>query len=194
MLTITSLIQFYSTQISVKNLKSDLSELYTIFRLQIQLRKATLLCEEAVQKGERDILFDSGNKEDRETELRHRSRENLVHSASNVTENLVHIREMMATSLNQSEATTEILGIIKNVYIWSVVLFSFLLAGSSTTVSNTHEELKSFSTVVSTSRNLMNKYNRRELTDRLLICVGLLLFFSSVLYVVTKRLFPSMLG
>jgi protein transport protein SEC20 len=133
------------------------------------------LCEEAIQEGERDLLFDGGNKRDRETELRHRNRDSLVHSASSVTENLVHIREMMATSLDQSEATTEI------------------LAGSSRTVSNTHEELKSFSNVVGSSRKLMNKYNRRELTDRLLICVGLLLFFSSVLYVVTKRLFPSML-
>ena len=81
-----------------------------MLRLQIQLRKATLICEEAVQKAERDILLDAGSKEERESELRHRSRDSLVHSANNVTENLVHIREMMATSLDQSETTTEVLG------------------------------------------------------------------------------------
>ncbi|XP_062522287.1 vesicle transport protein SEC20-like [Corticium candelabrum] len=143
-------------------------------KLQIQLRKATLICEEAVQKAERDILLDAGSKEERESELRHRSRDSLVHSANNVTENLVHIREMMATSLDQSETTTEV------------------LAGSSKTVSHAHEELKTFSSTVGTSRILVNKYNRREFTDRLLIFVGLLLFSSTVIFVVTRRLFPSM--
>lgn len=39
-------------------------------------------------------------------------------------------------------------------------------------------------------RKLILKYNRRELTDKLLIFLALALFLATVLYILKKRLFP----
>lgn len=41
---------------------------------------------------------------------------------------------------------------------------------------------------VRTSKRLLAKYDRRELTDKLLIIAGLSLFFGVVLYILKKRL------
>ena len=62
---------------------------------------------------------------------------------------------------------------------------------SSKGITDTHEELKGLSGFVHTSKQLLNKYNRRETTDKLLIFFGLVLFFSTVLYIIKKRIFPS---
>ena len=64
----------------------------------------------------------------------------------------------------------------------------FFSAQSSSQVKDTQEEYKGLSGVIQTSKNLLNKYNRREVTDRLLIFFGLVLFFSTVLYILKKRL------
>ncbi|XP_020897034.1 vesicle transport protein SEC20 [Exaiptasia diaphana] len=58
---------------------------------------------------------------------------------------------------------------------------------SSATVTDTQEEYKGLSGVIQTSKNLLNKYNRREVTDRLLVVFGLILFAVTVLYIVKKR-------
>ncbi|KXJ27429.1 Vesicle transport protein SEC20 [Exaiptasia diaphana] len=61
------------------------------------------------------------------------------------------------------------------------------LAATTTTVTDTQEEYKGLSGVIQTSKNLLNKYNRREVTDRLLVVFGLILFAVTVLYIVKKR-------
>ena len=41
---------------------------------------------------------------------------------------------------------------------------------------------------VSIAHSLITKFNRRELTDKLLISLGLVLFFGVVIYIIRKRL------
>ncbi|XP_065827889.1 vesicle transport protein SEC20-like [Oscarella lobularis] len=132
--------------------------------LQFLLRNATLAALNVVKETERNELLGGVIKE---SEVRERKRD-----ASLVTESLMGIREMMAAQLKQAEDTTEV------------------LVTSSKAVTDTHEEMKSYSGVLSITRSIINKYNRRELTDRLLIWFGVLLFFATVLYIVKKRLFP----
>ena len=55
-------------------------------------------------------------------------------------------------------------------------------------MTETNEEFKSMSGHIYTSKKLLTKYNRRELTDRLLIILALVFFFSTVVYIVKKRL------
>lgn len=43
---------------------------------------------------------------------------------------------------------------------------------------------------IHSGRKLILKYNRRELTDKLLIFLALALFLATVLYILKKRLFP----
>lgn len=60
---------------------------------------------------------------------------------------------------------------------------------SSKGITDANEELKGLSGFIHTSKQLLNKYNRRETTDKLLIFFGLVLFFSTVLYIIKKRIF-----
>uniref|UniRef100_G1QHY2 BCL2 interacting protein 1 n=1 Tax=Nomascus leucogenys TaxID=61853 RepID=G1QHY2_NOMLE len=61
---------------------------------------------------------------------------------------------------------------------------------SSRTILDANEEFKSMSGTIQLGRKLITKYNRRELTDKLLIFLALALFLATVLYIVKKRLFP----
>ncbi len=61
---------------------------------------------------------------------------------------------------------------------------------SSTTVQETNEEFKNMTGTIHLGRKLILKYNRRELTDKLLIFLALALFLATVLYILKKRLFP----
>uniref|UniRef100_A0A8C8ZSB0 BCL2 interacting protein 1 n=1 Tax=Prolemur simus TaxID=1328070 RepID=A0A8C8ZSB0_PROSS len=67
---------------------------------------------------------------------------------------------------------------------------SFVSVTSSRTILDANEEFKSMSGTIQLGRKLITKYNRRELTDKLLIFLALALFLATVLYIVKKRLFP----
>lgn len=68
--------------------------------------------------------------------------------------------------------------------------FSSISANSSRTILEANEEFKSMSGTIQLGRKLITKYNRRELTDKLLIFLALALFLATVLYILKKRLFP----
>lgn len=70
----------------------------------------------------------------------------------------------------------------------SLLLLS--VATSSRTVQETNEEFKTMAGTIQLGRKLITKYNRRELTDKLLIFLALALFLATVLYILKKRLFP----
>lgn len=79
---------------------------------------------------------------------------------------------MMAQQVQQSEETVT------------------TLATSSKTINETNEEFKTMTGTIQLGRKLITKYNRRELTDKLLIFLALALFLATVLYILKKRLFP----
>ncbi len=63
-------------------------------------------------------------------------------------------------------------------------------ATSSRTIQETNDEFKTMTGTIQLGRKLITKYNRRELTDKLLIFLALALFLATVLYILKKRLFP----
>lgn len=135
--------------------------------LQASIRKANVASMAIIDKSEKEELFGG-----QASSVRNRTfnKENLAKTASNITQDLMSIARMMDGQVKQSEADMQI------------------LAQSSSQVKDTQEEYKGLSGVIQTSKNLLNKYNRREVTDRLLIFFGLVLFFSTVLYILKKRL------
>uniref|UniRef100_A0A3Q0SEZ3 BCL2 interacting protein 1 n=1 Tax=Amphilophus citrinellus TaxID=61819 RepID=A0A3Q0SEZ3_AMPCI len=104
--------------------------------------------------------------------LRKMTKEGLAQTASDITENLMSISRMMAQRVQQSEETIT------------------SLATSSRTIQETNEEFKTMTGTIQLGRKLITKYNRRELTDKLLIFLALALFLATVLYILKKRLFP----
>ncbi|XP_072231613.1 vesicle transport protein SEC20 [Leuresthes tenuis] len=137
---------------------------------QTAWRKANLACKLSIDNMAKNELLDGG--ENPSTRQRKATKESLVETSSNITESLMSISRMMAEQVNQSEDT-----------IGS-------LATSSRTVQETNEEFKSMTGTIHLGRKLILKYNRRELTDKLLIFLALALFFATVLYILKKRLFP----
>ncbi|XP_048816923.1 vesicle transport protein SEC20 isoform X1 [Lagopus muta] len=135
---------------------------------QAAWRKANLACKIAIDNSEKDQLLQGRDS------LRQRktTKESLAESASNITESLMSISRMMSQQVQQSEETVQ------------------TLANSSRTILEANEEFKSMSGTIQLGRKLITKYNRRELTDKLLIFLALALFLATVLYILKKRLFP----
>ncbi|XP_026184211.1 vesicle transport protein SEC20 [Mastacembelus armatus] len=137
---------------------------------QTAWRKANLACKLAIDNMEKDKLLCGG--ENLSTRQRKVTKESLVETSSNITESLMSISRMMAEQVKQSEDSIS------------------TLAYSSRTVQETNEEFKNMTGTIHLGRKLILKYNRRELTDKLLIFLALALFLATVLYILKKRLFP----
>ncbi|EDO43106.1 predicted protein [Nematostella vectensis] len=137
--------------------------------MQTSIRKANLACKEVIDRGEKEALFGNSSSDIRK---RNFNKESLAETTGNITKDLMSIARMMESQVRHAEEDVQI------------------LASSSATVHSTQEEYKGLSGVINASKNLLNKYNRREVTDRLLIFCGVVLFVVTVLYVVKKRL-PS---
>ncbi|XP_003971045.1 vesicle transport protein SEC20-like [Takifugu rubripes] len=137
---------------------------------QTAWRKANLCCQLLIDNMEIDELLHGGDNQS----MRHRkvTKESLVESSSNITESLMSISRMMAERVKQSEDSIGV------------------LATSSRTVQETNEEFKNMTGTIHLGRKLILKYNRRELTDKLLIFLALALFLATVLYILKKRFFP----
>ncbi|XP_002731936.1 vesicle transport protein SEC20-like [Saccoglossus kowalevskii] len=135
---------------------------------QTALRKANLACKLQIDRNAKEDLLKGGTDPD----IRKRkNKEHMAKTATNITENLMSISRLMASSVKQSEETMH------------------TLVNSSKTIQETHEEFKGMGGVIQTSRKLLTKYNRREITDKLLIIIALALFFATVFYILKKRLF-----
>ncbi|XP_028450531.1 vesicle transport protein SEC20 isoform X2 [Perca flavescens] len=137
---------------------------------QTAWRKANLACKLAIDNTEKDELLHGV--ENHSTRQRKATKESLVETSSSITENLMSMSRMMAEQVKQSEDTIG------------------TLATSSRTVQETNDEFKSMTGTIHLGRKLILKYNRRELTDKLLIFLALALFLATVLYILKKRIFP----
>ncbi|MEE6479568.1 hypothetical protein FKM82_012292 [Ascaphus truei] len=139
-----------------------------MFSNQTVWRKANLSCKHAIDNSEKDELLEGGDS------IRQRKvgKENLAQSASGITESLMGVSRLMSQQVHQSEVAMQ------------------TLATSSRTIQEANEEFKSMSGTIQLGRKLITKYNRRELTDKLLIFLALALFLGTVLYILKKRLFP----
>ncbi|XP_041846786.1 vesicle transport protein SEC20-like [Melanotaenia boesemani] len=136
---------------------------------QTAWRKANLASKLSIDKMEKQALFNGASDAVRQRKM---TKEGLAQTTSGITENLMSISRMMAQQVQQSEDTIT------------------TLATSSKTVQETNEEFKTMTGTIQLGRKLITKYNRRELTDKLLIFLALALFLATVLYILKKRLFP----
>ncbi|XP_030621874.1 vesicle transport protein SEC20 isoform X2 [Chanos chanos] len=136
---------------------------------QTAWRKANLASKISIDKLEKEDLLHGGDTVVRQRKL---TKESLAQTSSDITESLMSISRMMSQQVQQSEETMS------------------TLATSSRTVQETNEEFKAMTGTIQLGRKLITKYNRRELTDKLLIFLALALFLATVLYILKKRLFP----
>ncbi|XP_072252146.1 vesicle transport protein SEC20-like [Leuresthes tenuis] len=136
---------------------------------QTAWRKANLASKLSIDKMEKHALLNGADDAVRQRKM---TKEGLAQTTSDITENLMSISRMMAQQVQQSEDTIT------------------TLATSSRTVQETNDEFRTMTGTIQLGRKLITKYNRRELTDKLLIFLALALFLATVLYILKKRLFP----
>ncbi|PNJ77997.1 BNIP1 isoform 3 [Pongo abelii] len=129
------------------------------------------LAKEQDKESEKQLLLQEVENHKKQM-LRKTTKESLAETSSTITESLMGISRMMAQQVQQSEEAMQ------------------SLVTSSRTILDANEEFKSMSGTIQLGRKLITKYNRRELTDKLLIFLALALFLATVLYIVKKRLFP----
>uniref|UniRef100_UPI003AAE2EB1 vesicle transport protein SEC20 isoform X2 n=1 Tax=Centroberyx gerrardi TaxID=166262 RepID=UPI003AAE2EB1 len=156
-------------QSALMELNSQVKEKFNKLRLRIQ--DLEQMSREQDRETDR-LAIQTETESQRRQMLRKATKESLVQTSSNITESLMSISRMMSQQVNQSE---DAIG---------------TLATSSRTVQETNEEFKSMTGTIHLGRKLILKYNRRELTDKLLIFLALALFLATVLYILKKRLFP----
>ncbi|XP_035233038.1 vesicle transport protein SEC20-like [Stegodyphus dumicola] len=136
---------------------------------QIALRKANLACQAIIDKQNKEELLERSAALPRKRVRA--DKESLAKQSSSITDNLVSIKNMMDMQVKQSEEALH------------------TLVSSSAVVTDTSEEFKAMGSAINQSKTLLQKYGRREVTDRVLIILAVIFFISCILYVVQKRLF-----
>ncbi|XP_011843085.1 PREDICTED: vesicle transport protein SEC20 isoform X2 [Mandrillus leucophaeus] len=140
-------------------------------QLRHRIQDLEQLAKEQDKESEKQLLLQEVENHKKQM-LRKTTKESLAQTSSSITESLMGISRMMAQQVQQSEEAMQ------------------SLVTSSRTILDANEEFKSMSGTIQLGRKLITKYNRRELTDKLLIFLALALFLATVLYIVKKRLFP----
>jgi PREDICTED: similar to MGC81089 protein len=131
------------------------------------LKKATVFCRKSINEEERKKLFSFDGKDSGE-EMK---KKNAAMKAASLTDDLYRIRRMIADQVSQSEVSLQ------------------ALVRSSATVTEVSEEFKSMGSALNQSKSLLSKYGRREISDTVLIILAFILFYSSCLYIIWKRIF-----
>lgn len=140
----------------------------------LSLKKASAFSRQAIESRDQSELFrrttDNSEEED-SVRKRRLDKESLSKKASNLTEDLLSISQMMSAQVAVSEQSLN------------------SLISSSAVVIETQEEFKLMGSLLGQSRKLLAKFGRREVTDRALIMFALAFYFASCAYVILKRLF-----
>ncbi|XP_048459652.1 vesicle transport protein SEC20 isoform X2 [Rhincodon typus] len=172
-LEIKALVQDIRDSTGPLSILTELNAKVKVMFQQLRLRIQDLeqMAKEQDKESDKQTLL-AEVENHRKQMLRKMTKEGLVQTASSITESLMSISRMMSQQVQQSEESVQ------------------TLATSSRTVQETNEEFKNMTGTIQLGRKLITKYNRRELTDKLLIFLALALFLATVVYILKKRLFP----
>jgi len=145
----------------------------------LSLRRANLQCQLRIEHADRGGLLTSASEDDGLRQRRPEApkkktveKERLVNSVSDVTDNMMELSRKLTMQVEHSAAAVE------------------TLVSSSKTIQESHEEVQSMDAHINTSKKLLTKFERRQLTDHLLIFLALVFFYATVIYIVKKRLWP----
>lgn len=132
-------------------------------------RKANISTMLEIEKSDKAELFTMKP----EAELRHRTNAStsLISQQESVTERMLSISRNLSDTTQKSAATLE------------------SLVQSSSTVDGTNDELSNTAGTIQQSGKLLNKYGRRETTDKILLFLAFIFFLAVVFYIVQKRMF-----
>lgn len=157
----------------LQNQKEHLANVETRFR------NAYLAAQVKLDQIERERLFAAtdagdgallGGMEQTSAKKRHLNNQMLLKQSSDTTNKLKEINRTLKWTVNQ---TSEVIPVLDS---------------SSRGLKNVQQDFGTMHGVINDGRRLLVRLSRREFTDKLLIVLCLLFFFSVVFYIVWKRL------
>jgi len=156
---------------------SDAADKETVMQEALEHEKGVLHVHRAVRAALVKAQQDSRERERSEllggSVVRQRggdlSRAGALQQSSELTTDLLTVTRMIQSN---TEKSTEMLN---------------SLSDSSCTLGSIDRELKNMGSVLGRSKQILNKYARRENTDKVLIFIGLIFFFACCLVVVRNR-------
>lgn len=135
---------------------------------QQQLRTATVRARKVINETARISLLEGGT-EELKLKQRKLDEKNLKDEAVKTTDRLSDLLSKMGDRVAQSEQTMD------------------SLIHSSSVLVQTHTEFESHAGHIQTGNKLLSKYERRELTDKILVTIALILYLAVIYYVLQKR-------
>ncbi|KAK6744470.1 hypothetical protein RB195_011277 [Necator americanus] len=135
---------------------------------QQQLRTATIHARKTINESARSSLFESTS-DGPERKKRQMGEKNLKEDAMKTTERLSELLSRMGEQVTQSEQTMD------------------SLVHSSSVLAQTHKEFESHAGYIQTGSKLLSKYERRELTDKILVTIALIFYLAVIYYILQKR-------
>nr|CAG4649727.1 EOG090X0EO1 [Scapholeberis mucronata]SVE93912.1 EOG090X0EO1 [Scapholeberis mucronata] len=136
---------------------------------QVSFRNASNHCLFTLNTKNKNELFYSNPAEPEVRSRKNKSQEELMKMSTNVTGNLHNICQSMANVLEQNRSTLEV------------------LAQSSNTVTDTQDEYKVMGSTLNSTKKLIARYGRKEMTNFVLFLLAVLAFFATCLYVIVQR-------
>ncbi|KAJ8867395.1 hypothetical protein PR048_031196 [Dryococelus australis] len=134
-------------------------------------RKANVSCLLNLDRADKEELMDAVGDDVALRYRQRRDKEGLLKTSSNVTDQLLSISKNLAETTHRSAGTLD------------------SLVNSSGNITDTQQELTTTGSVISQSSKLLDKYSRREFTDKVLLFFAFAFFLACVVYIVQKRLF-----
>nr|CDJ83786.1 Sec20 domain containing protein [Haemonchus contortus] len=134
---------------------------------QQQLRTATIKARKAISESERSSLLEGGSTKPKKFNM---DEKNIRDNAVKTTERLSDLLSKMGDRVAQSEQTMD------------------SLIHSSSVLVQTHSEFESHAGHIKTGNKLLSKYERRELTDKILVAIALIFYFAVIYYILQKRI------
>uniref|UniRef100_A0A1L8DUH8 Putative vesicle transport protein sec20 n=1 Tax=Nyssomyia neivai TaxID=330878 RepID=A0A1L8DUH8_9DIPT len=135
-------------------------------------RKANVSTMLEIEKADKhELLTPSGDNELRQRGKTRLNRSNLISQQESVTDKMLSISRHLSETTQKSAATLD------------------TLIASSSSVEGTKDELLNTGGTITQSGKLLNKYGRRECTDKIILLFAFIFFLACVFYIVQKRLF-----
>lgn len=174
---ISSLNLFLDRLVTIAKENRNASLLKEIVLLREQLsttmdsfKKANIRAMLTIQKDSRNELLRGSSESTGLRSRANRDKDHLAKTSSNITGQLLSISRQLADTTKRSADTLD------------------SLLSSSESVEYTQEELKVTGSTISQSGKLLEKYGKREFTDKIVMFLAFSFFMVCVFYVIHRRL------
>ncbi|XKL63478.1 hypothetical protein PGB90_005842 [Kerria lacca] len=168
-------LQIYAHEQTDELLKNELLTLVENEQEQLyctlkDFQKANVECMLCIGKNNTEELFTISNPEEVLKRRNVRNNVSLLQQNTEITDHMSTVSRQLAEIMKQNSGTLE------------------TLVKSSTNITGIQEELKKTGSIIDQSGKILNKYQQREFTDKILIIFAFVFFIACVLYVIYSRI------